>query len=144
MLTSRVRLAATAVALLAPLALAGCGGSDPSTVEAGASSSPAVVPSDGGAPSQAADTESAQVVSLTVAGGKVTGDTGRVSVEQGTRVRLTVLADVADEVHVHGYDLMQDTAVGQPVSLEFVADRPGVFEVELEGAGLPLTRLAVS
>ncbi len=151
-MTSRVRLSAAAVALLVPLALAGCS-DDPSTV-AGPSTAPssAAVPSAAAstgsaspsAPGQAQDPESAQVVTLTVAGGRVTGDTGRVAVKRGARVRVTVLADVADEVHVHGYDLMQDTTVGQPVAIEFVADRPGVFEVELEDAGLPLTRLQVA
>ncbi|MCU1691398.1 MAG: hypothetical protein JWM64_489 [Frankiales bacterium] len=142
-----LRLATAALALLLPLALAGCGEDDPSTVAAPSAAASAPAPASSAAPSaeagQEADTESAQLVSLTVAGGKVTGDTGRVSVEEGARVRITVLADVADEVHLHGYDLMQTTSVGSPAVLEFIADRPGVFEVELEGAGLPLTRLAV-
>ncbi|MCW2607889.1 MAG: uncharacterized protein JWO60_2582, partial [Frankiales bacterium] len=82
-------------------------------------------------------------VDLTVVGGKVTGDTGRVRIGLGDRVRLTVTADVADEVHLHGYDLHADTAAGQAASLEFVADRPGIFEVELEESRLALTRLQV-
>jgi hypothetical protein len=46
-------------------------------------------------------------------------------------------------VHVHGYDLTVDTVPGQPVTVEFTADIPGVFEVELEESKLPLTRLQV-
>ena len=92
---------------------------------------------------QAREEEPARVVSLTVSGGTVTGDTGRVRVPLGERVRLTVLADATDEVHVHGYDLHEETAAGTPATLEFVADQPGVFEVELEESRLLLTRLQV-
>jgi hypothetical protein len=47
-------------------------------------------------------------------------------------------------VHVHGYDLMADVAPGSPARIDFVADVPGVFEVELEDAGTPLFRMAVA
>lgn len=85
-----------------------------------------------------------QVVALTVAGGRITGDTGRIAVKAGSRVRITVTADVADEVHLHGYDVKVRTSPGNPVDLEFTADRPGVYTVELEEAKLLLTRLQVS
>lgn len=74
----------------------------------------------------------------------MTGQTGRVKVALGTRLRITVTSDVADELHVHGYDLTQELSAGQSGSLEFVADKPGVIEVELERAKLPLTRLEIS
>jgi len=89
--------------------------------------------------------DSAQVnLALTVAKGKVTGHTGRVKVPLGSRVRITVTSDVADEIHVHLYDLKQELSANQPGSIEFTADKPGVIEVELEKAKLPLTRLAIS
>jgi hypothetical protein len=85
-----------------------------------------------------------QTIALTVSGGKVTGQTGRVEVALGTRLRITVTSDVADEVHVHVYDLKQDVSPGAPTSLEFIADKPGQIAVELEKAKLTLTRLLVS
>jgi heme/copper-type cytochrome/quinol oxidase subunit 2 len=84
-----------------------------------------------------------QVIALTVTEGTVSGATGRVPVPLGSTVRVQVTADIADEVHVHGYNLMTDTVPGQPVTIEFTADIPGVFEVELEQSKLPLTRLQV-
>jgi hypothetical protein len=87
--------------------------------------------------------DAALVVNVTVTDGEVTGDTGRVEVPLGMRVRLTVVADSADEIHVHGFDLREPVAPGQPSVVEFVADRPGVFEVELHDAGQVLTRLQV-
>jgi heme/copper-type cytochrome/quinol oxidase subunit 2 len=85
----------------------------------------------------------AQVIALTVTAGEVSGATGRVLVTLGSQVQLRVTADVPDQVHVHGYDLTEDTVPGQPVTVLFTADIPGVFEVELENAKLPLTRLQV-
>jgi heme/copper-type cytochrome/quinol oxidase subunit 2 len=72
-----------------------------------------------------------RVIELVVSGGEVTGG-GRVQVPLGEEVTLRVTADVADEVHVHGYDLLAPVAPGQPAELAFTADVPGIFEVELE------------
>lgn len=130
------------VLLLTSLAAACGGSSEP------AASSPLPSPSAG---SSAAPVGSAvpsdnaqQTISLTVSGGKVTGQTGRVKVALGTRVRLTVTSDAADEIHVHVYDLTQEVSAGASASIEFVADKPGVVDVELERATLTLTRLAIS
>lgn len=67
-----------------------------------------------------------------------------VEVSQGERVRLVVEADVSDEVHVHGYDLLADVSPDDPAVIVFRANAPGVFEVELEGAGLLLLELTVT
>ena len=57
---------------------------------------------------------------------------GRIQVVLDTNVRLIVTADVADEVHIHGYDLFFDVPSGLATNFEFVADIPGIFEVEME------------
>jgi hypothetical protein len=43
---------------------------------------------------------------ITVTDGEVSGPE-RVEIEQGQEVALVVESDVADEVHVHGYDLLR-------------------------------------
>jgi hypothetical protein len=77
----------------------------------------------------------------------VTGDTApavrHFSVQQGRHVQLVVASDIADEVHVHGYDLMGDVAPGQPVTISFKATAPGRFEIELEEHSLPIAELEV-
>ncbi len=83
-------------------------------------------------------------VDVTVANGAVVGGLEVVSVPLGEPVVLTVDADVADEVHLHGYDLFAQVGPGAPASIEFTADIPGIFEVELEGARLPVVELEVS
>jgi heme/copper-type cytochrome/quinol oxidase subunit 2 len=69
---------------------------------------------------------------------------GVVGVKVGDRVRIRVRADVADQVHVHGYDLLADVSPGNPATIKFAADVAGVFEVELENASLLLLRLKVN
>ena len=66
------------------------------------------------------------------------------AVPVGERVRIEVQADVTDEVHVHGYDLMADVSPGRAAVIAFRADAAGVFEVELEDAGKLLFRLRVT
>ena len=56
---------------------------------------------------------------------------------------LRVRSNVADHVHVHGYDLMRDVAPGKPAELTFRATIPGRFEVELEERGLQIAELTV-
>jgi hypothetical protein len=82
------------------------------------------------------------LVQLDVRGGEVDGPT-RTVVPLGEVVRLTVTSHAPDEVHVHGYDRTLDLQPGTPATVEFVADIPGVFEVELHESGLPLTSLQV-
>jgi hypothetical protein len=84
-----------------------------------------------------------QVVAITVAGGKVSGPAGRVKVAKGSTVTLQVTSDVADEVHLHGYDKSVDVEKGGTATLTFQATLTGVFEVELESRGLQLTQLQV-
>jgi hypothetical protein len=88
-------------------------------------------------------TGTVKTIKVAVKGGQVTPSAHREKVPQGDTVRLVVTTDTADEVHVHGYDLKKDVAAGTAGTLEFVADRSGVFEVELEAASLQLLQLEV-
>jgi len=81
---------------------------------------------------------------LGYAGGEVTGGTQRVPVPLGEAVTLVVTGDVVDEVHVHGYDFYRDVRPGAEVMITFLADIPGVFEVEMHDSGLMLAQLQVS
>jgi hypothetical protein len=83
------------------------------------------------------------VIEVRVAGGKVQGGVRRERVRSGETVVLRVVADVADHVHLHGYDRMVDVAPGKPAQLRFTADITGVFEVELEDRKQPLLMLEV-
>lgn len=85
-----------------------------------------------------------RTVTVTVSGGTVTPKPGRVKVGLGEPLSLRVSSDVADEIHVHGYDLRREVAAGGTATLTFAPDLPGIFEVELESRGLRLLDLQVS
>lgn len=85
-----------------------------------------------------------QRIAITVVGGRPRGGIARPAITHGRRVVLVVRSDVADEIHVHGYDVSEPVAAGGRVVLRFAATIPGRFEVELEERGVPLAELTVS
>jgi heme/copper-type cytochrome/quinol oxidase subunit 2 len=122
-------------ALVLALGLAGCssGGDEGSAQASGTTAASGTT--------EAAST--ARTVQIRVTGDQVETAERRVKVPLGSEVRLEVTADRADEVHLHGYDRKVDIEPGTPAVLEFLADTPGVFEVELEEAALKLVELQV-
>src|SRR3954470_7118944 len=76
--------------------------------------------------SSAPDTATA---SITVDGiGRAAGGPKHITVKKGGSVDLTVTTAIADEVHVHGYDIATEAEAGKPVPLRFPAALGGVFE----------------
>lgn len=143
-MTSWTRTLAVSFAVLV-LATAGCASPQPEpgpTTDATATESPGSPesPTPGEQPSARRDV---LVIEATISGGAVQTDSERVEVEHGKTVRLVILSDANDELHVHGYELKRQVAAGEELTLEFVADIPGVFEVELEETGLHLFELRV-
>jgi FtsP/CotA-like multicopper oxidase with cupredoxin domain len=138
-----------AVGMVAGCLVAGCGGDDgdqeaaATTVATTAATSTTTGASTG---SQATTTTagfSGVLIEATVTGDKVETASRRVRIDRGQKVRIRVQADRAEEVHLHGYDLSADVAPGRPAAIDFTADAPGVFEVELEQAHLRLFELQV-
>ena len=64
-------------------------------------------------------------------------------VQQGRQVVFVVTSELADEVHLHGYDLSADVAPGEPATIRFKATAPGLFEAELESRSLPIAEIEV-
>jgi hypothetical protein len=82
-------------------------------------------------------------IQIVVVNGAPKGGIVRETVDQGDRVVLVVRSDVADHVHLHGYDVMRDVGPGKPARLPFRATIPGRFEVELEDRGVPIADITV-
>jgi hypothetical protein len=80
---------------------------------------------------------------IEVVGGQPQGGIAGLDFNQGDEIRFDVTSDAADEVHVHGYDLMADVAPGAPATIRFTADAPGRFEIELENTGVQIAELEV-
>jgi hypothetical protein len=73
-----------------------------------------------------------QVATIVVRNAKPVGGIKNLTYNKGDQVRFRVVSDVADEVHLHGYDLHKDVKPGHPVSFAFKANLDGEFEAELE------------
>jgi pyruvate/2-oxoglutarate dehydrogenase complex dihydrolipoamide acyltransferase (E2) component len=71
------------------------------------------------------------------------GEVTKLRFEQGETVRFRVRSDVADHVHVHGYDLMKDVEPGKTITFSFPAEITGIFEIELEDRGEEIAQLRV-
>jgi hypothetical protein len=85
-----------------------------------------------------------QRISVRFRDGEVVGGVQVVDVDRNRQVVLVVRSDVADHVHVHGYDLLSDVVPGTPTRIRFRATDVGRFEVELEDRTLPLVDLRVN
>jgi heme/copper-type cytochrome/quinol oxidase subunit 2 len=133
-------------AVLICFLLAGCG-SDDGDGQAAATTAAATTATSSATSTSEATTSTAgfsgKLIEIKVTGDQVETAERRVTVATGEKVRIRVQSDVADEVHVHGYDLKKDVAPGKPAVIEFTADVPGSFEVELEEAHRKLIDLQV-
>jgi len=85
----------------------------------------------------------AKIVRVRAVGGVPKGGIVRMTVKKGDRVAIVVTSDVADHVHLHGYDIMRDVTAGGTARIRFRATLPGRFEVELEDRGVQIADLTV-
>ena len=134
------------VGMVAGCLVAGCGGDDGDQEAAATTVATTSTTTGASTGSQATNTTagfSGVLIEATVTGDKVETASRRVRIDRGQKVRIRVQADRAEEVHLHGYDLSADVAPGRPAVIDFTADAPGVFEVELEQALLNLFELQV-
>ena len=82
-------------------------------------------------------------IDLTVNGSTMTPDTP--TVKQGDMVTMTITADKAEEVHLHGYDIpFEVPSAGGKVTHTFTADKTGTFPMEIEQTATPLGNFVVS
>ena len=88
--------------------------------------------------------DAVQTIMVEVVGGAPVEGVRRVEVDLGSVVAMMVTSDIAEEVHVHGYDILRAVSEGNPAHFAFTASIPGVFEVEFEGSGRLLLQLEIS
>jgi hypothetical protein len=84
-----------------------------------------------------------KVPTIVVEGGQPAGGVAELQYSSGDLIRFDVESDVAEEVHVHGYDISKDVERGKVVSFGFPAEIEGGFEVELEGTHTQIAELTV-
>ena len=62
--------------------------------------------------------------------------------EEGETVVFRVRADGPEEIHVHGYDVVEDVGT-RPKRVSFPASLTGIWEIELHGSGEQIAELRV-
>jgi hypothetical protein len=142
-----MRYSISLLLLTGAVALAGCGGGSKSSAPTTSTVAPATttVPSTTTTTTTTKTTTTAGPVTIRVLikGGKPVGGIQRATVKKGQKVAIVVHSDVADEVHVHGYDLHKDVDAGGTVRIVFPATITGVFEAELEDRKLQIIEFTV-
>lgn len=83
-------------------------------------------------------------IEVSYSAGEVVVTDDRQQAPIGSTVDVIVTSDVDEELHIHGYDLSVEIGAGETQTVRFVADIPGIFEVELERSGTPVIELVVS
>jgi plastocyanin len=138
------------VLLVLAAGLAGCGDaaggsaeSAPGSITAGPSVTPSSPPTPSTTEARTPLAPEIRVVEVTIADGEVQTDSDQVEVASGETVRVVVTSDVDDELHVHGVDQTAELVGGEPTTIEFTVDEPGVFEVETHDDGRLLFQLLV-
>ncbi len=115
------------------LALAACGGGDANHAST----------ANGGTTTPTSEVVTPKPDFVVIVVGKTISGGGRKTVKLGSTVRIQVVSDTKDEVHLHGYDKKVDVDKGLPATLTFTADVPGIFVVELESRSLTLLDLVI-
>jgi hypothetical protein len=128
------------LALIAAFSLAACGGGSNESSETAGAGPATTRPDD--KPESAS--MGGKVPTVVIRNGEPVGGVKELEYNAGDEIRFEVTSDVADEVHVHGYDLMQDVPVGGAVSFDFPAEIEGIFEVELEGRKEQIAEIQVN
>lgn len=129
---------------VAAVALASCGGSsDPAGAPERAETPPSQTTQTETGTTKPTPKPKATTITIRVVEGRAQGGIARPQVKKDERVVLVVRSDVADEVHLHGYDVSKPVRAGGTARLAFRATIPGRFEVELEERGVQIAELTV-
>jgi hypothetical protein len=71
------------------------------------------------------------------------GGVQTIEAKQGDTVRFRVQTETRQEVHLHGYDLTENSTSGRPAEFRFEADETGIYELEIHGTHTQIGELKV-
>jgi FtsP/CotA-like multicopper oxidase with cupredoxin domain len=135
----RIALVVAALAIAVLAFVIAQPGDDEDGEERAATTTPAQTAPDAGADGAATEPTETEpppppperkITRIRIRGGSVVGGAKDIEVARGDTVRIVVTADAADEIHLHGYDITENAAPGQPARFVFKADAEGAFEIE--------------
>ena len=144
---ARAGVAAALIAIAVVLFVALSGGDDDSSSDT--TTSPAGTATiDTGATGSTGVTDkgsaTADIPTIVVKDGKPVGGIQELTYDKGDQVKFRVESDVADEVHLHGYDIGKDVEAGGSVTFDFTADIDGIYEAEVEQRAEQILELRIN
>jgi FtsP/CotA-like multicopper oxidase with cupredoxin domain len=84
-----------------------------------------------------------EVETIRVRGGRPVGGVQTIEATKGEAVRFRVTTETPQEVHLHGYDLTENSTAERPAEFRFRADETGIFELEIHGTHTQIGELKV-
>jgi hypothetical protein len=137
------KLLLASACLLAVTVIAGCGSDDGTTAGTTDTTTTETTTTETTTTPETTPPAGPTEIRIVVVNGAPKGGIVRETVDKGDRVVLVVKSDVADEIHLHGYDVSRDVEAGGTARLPFKATIPGRFEVELEARGVQIADVTV-
>ena len=140
----KIVLALAVLGLAISISVAACGGDNGNDATTTATTTTQAAPPTTTAEQPTTASTPFTAIRITVKGGRPVGGIQHPSLGLGDDAIIYVTSDVADEIHLHGYDLSQDVAAGGTIQIPLHATIPGRFELELEQRKVQLAELTVS
>ena len=139
------KIVLVAASTLASIAMVGCGsnGSGSASTDTTTTETTTTTATTTTTTTTTTDAEKPTEVKVVVVDGAPQGGIVRATVNKDDQVVLVVTSDVADEIHLHGYDKAKDVAAGGTIRIPFKATIPGRFEAELESRGVQIAEISV-
>ena len=140
------KIVLVAASTLASIALVGCGSNDSesaSSTDTTTTETTTTTTETTTTTTTTTDAEKPTEVKVVVVNGAPQGGIVRATVNKDDQVVLVVTSDVADEIHLHGYDKAKDVTAGGTIRIPFKATIPGRFEAELESRGVQIAEISV-
>ena len=136
------KIVLVAASTLASIAMVGCGSNDSESASTDTTTTETTTTATT-TTTTATEVEKPTEVKVVVVDGAPQGGIVRATVNKDDQIVLVVTSDVADEIHLHGYDKAKDVAAGGTIRIPFKATIPGRFEAELESRGVQIAEISV-
>ena len=137
------KIVLVAASTLASIAMVGCGSNDSESASTDTTATETTTTTATTTTTTTTEAEKPTEVKVVVVDGAPQGGIVRATVNKDDQVLLVVTSDVADEIHLHGYDKAKDVAAGGTIRIPFKATIPGRFEAELESRGVQIAEISV-
>jgi hypothetical protein len=103
-----------------------------------------IVLSSGGSDDESSTTDAGKVPTIVVnKNGEPVGGITDLTYRKGEQIHFKVKSAIADEVHLHGYDIPKEVKAGGTVTFDLPATIEGVFEAEMEDQKEQIIQLTV-